>query len=542
MALGRSLVGKLLTLIFLSVIVVAVVNFAVVGELSSAMTDYESVLMKEDIPDERAVTELVVKFKKQVQEWKNVLLRGHDDEQREKYWGRFKNLEAEIQSEAAELLVQRRGQPGASQLQDFLEAHKDMAQGYQAGYDAFVASGYIHTVGDAEVKGIDRAPTKTLEEAAKIIGEVAEQSSNAAVTRATDAVGVAIPLLLMVTVLAVAAGFFALRHFLTTPFKRLQHQLSLFGEGDFSERLHITTRDEFEEISNDVNRVADYVHEMMSHLKNSAKDLDLASKHMTTNADNFAQNTAQSRNHLDATASALELMSSISEKVADNSDASTQAASSADDSAKSGLSVMQQTASDIATLADNMRSASDVVQSLDTESESIGKVLDVIRGIAEQTNLLALNAAIEAARAGELGRGFAVVADEVRELANRTQNSISEIQVSIESLQGDAKKAVSAIEVSRSQTDVCVEQTQTAQQSLLEITKAVSTILHTSEAISESVATQRKSTEETNKHVEQTLSVTESTEFLSQEQNAAAQGLKQDSEKLLGLTSNIKLD
>ena len=101
------------------------------------------------------------------------------------------------------------------------------------------------------------------------------------------------------------------------------------------------------------------------------------------------------------------------------------------DTARASLNILS---SEVESFVESETELSNELSELKTNADEVKNVLNVIKDIAEQTNLLALNAAIEAARAGEHGRGFAVVADEVRKLAERTQKSLTEIDMSVSSI------------------------------------------------------------------------------------------------------------
>jgi len=90
--------------------------------------------------------------------------------------------------------------------------------------------------------------------------------------------------------------------------------------------------------------------------------------------------------------------------------------------------------------------ANNDIRKLSDAVQTIGQVVDLIKGIAGQTNLLALNATIEAARAGDAGKGFAVVASEVKTLANQTAKATEDISRQIAAIQDATRGSVQSIE------------------------------------------------------------------------------------------------
>ena len=234
-------------------------------------------------------------------------------------------------------------------------------------------------------------------------------------------------------------------------------------------------------------------------------------------------------------------MTATVQEVASHAAHAAEAATSARDEAQGGQRVVSANIDAIQRLADEVMQTAELINRLAEDSNAIGTVLDVIRGIAEQTNLLALNAAIEAARAGEQGRGFAVVADEVRTLAQRTQESTSEIQDMIERLQAGARNAVEAMEKGRAGAESSVRQAVTAGESLQAINQAVAAISDMNLQIATAAEEQSAVAEEINRNITTINMVADETAVGAEQTAEASQELARLAMNLQRIVSQFRV-
>lgn len=248
------------------------------------------------------------------------------------------------------------------------------------------------------------------------------------------------------------------------------------GDGDLTKRIEKKSNDELGDVVDWFNQFVDKLHHSISDVVGSIQPLTSLSADLGELTSETLSITGDQNRATEAVSLVVEEMVSSVQAVSSHASSASEAANDADKAAKDGREIVNKTVESINGLAREVERAGEVIRKLETDTENVGTILDVIKGIAEQTNLLALNAAIEAARAGEQGRGFAVVADEVRTLASRTQDSTQEIQKVIEQLQTAARSAVEVMGQSKQRAQTSVEQAAQTGESLTAITERVEAI------------------------------------------------------------------
>ncbi|MGG5275680.1 methyl-accepting chemotaxis protein [Pseudomonas syringae pv. coryli] len=263
---------------------------------------------------------------------------------------------------------------------------------------------------------------------------------------------------------------------ITYPVSQSLNIAERIAKNDLTEVIEPQGHDEVARLMMALKAMQSGLRTTLSSISDSSNQLASTAEEMHAVTEDANKGMQRQNNEVEMAATAVTEMSAAVEEVARNASAASEAATRSNSSAVSGRARVDQTVEAISLMVGSVEVATQEVQGLAVMATDISKVLDVIRAIAEQTNLLALNAAIEAARAGEAGRGFAVVADEVRALAHRTQQSTSEIEQMISSIQKGTGAAVSAMSNTNAQAQKTLDTAHGAGSALVEITESIDNI------------------------------------------------------------------
>lgn len=539
MSLKTSLKAQMLLLIGSSLLAILLIALGCFQFLSHAVQDYRA-LVDGPVRAAQLVEETNLQFKVQVQEWKNVLLRGKQPADLAKYWGQFEDRHRAVQGLLAELMAEP-AMPAAlkQRATQVRDGHQALLAAYSKGRDAFVATGADPVAGDRAVQGIDRALTDQLSQLAEDMSKDARTQATVISARAEQILWLGLTILVVSTLLVACLSLWLVTRRLVAPVTRLIAYVADLSKGKFAERVHNDRQDELGQLAIAANTLRDFLDETFTRLKRNASELDGASSALHQIARQMAAGTEEQFTRTDQVATAMHEMSATAQEVAHHAQEAARAAEDADHSAHQGGEVMQATIEAIDHMRVEIETTASVIRKLENDSGRVGKVLEVIRGIAEQTNLLALNAAIEAARAGEAGRGFAVVADEVRSLAQRTSSSISEINQIIDAVQLGTTDAARAIESGKQRSEQSVEHVNKTGAMLQRITSAIEAIRGMNQQIATAAEEQTAVAEDISRNLTEITTIAVANQQSVQDTEGASGRLHDLSGQLNALTARL---
>lgn len=394
----------------------------------------------------------------------------------------------------------------------------------------------------------------------RLENDLASYESKRAITLAVIAV------IVFILLYALLSFYFSIQ----TQVKSIQHVAKQLATGDLTERIAITSKDEFASISTSLNEMIEEIKRVITNSKTTAESVDYSSKDLfavteeTTKATNHISESVEKVSEIieeqltqakknvqlmDDAAQQLDMIAQAHVHVLDASDATLR-------EVEDGNHNFDNLTKQMNIITQSVTTTSDVIHQLNERSKEIGTILDAIVTIAEQTNLLSLNAAIEAARAGEHGKGFAVVANEVRKLADESSRFTEQIRHIVQGIQQDTTNSVTAMQNVSNETVAgtklihttkdsltrIFEQTKDVSEEIHSVIKSVETVAKEMRLLDDSIHIEADQAEISEDNIQMIVAATEQQLASMEEVTASAHMLSDKALQLKETMENFKTD
>lgn len=408
-----------------------------------------------------------VYFKKQVQAWKDLLLRGQNYDLYNKYYKEFQAEHKNVLDKLQDIeKLMKKNKLDTSLLDKSISTQEIMYNKYLdaiKNYSGGNAESY--KIVDTMVEGMDRVPTDDMD---KLVTQI-QKNSNTAVYNMTNKADkesnknktilitiilISIALILFLAVL-IALTYNGIAKFI----KEMKTLISEVENGNLTVQGNVHSNDELGEITllfnKFISNIRDFfsgTKEMSKSVANSSGEIMSASTNVGSGVDEIAismsdmtKGTAKQSASVNTASAAVSDMVNRLNSISESINSSKEMAASAKEASETGVKTVEYQKNKMEENKQVFENINNTINQLSAQSKKVGEIINVISSIAEQTDLLSLNASIEAARCGEAGKGFAVVADEIKKLAEESSTSVKSVETIINDIQNSINQSVSDI-------------------------------------------------------------------------------------------------
>ncbi|MEC0180338.1 methyl-accepting chemotaxis protein [Paenibacillus peoriae] len=345
-------------------------------------------------------------------------------------------------------------------------------------------------------------------------------------------------IVIAISVLVAAIIIFLMVRSFLIPLRKLQAGTRIVRDGNLTERVNLSSKDEFGDLAQNFDQMTHALHTMVSEVNQTSSRLTSSSlmikesteqttesvQHVAETVMESAENAATSAEASEQTANAVEEMAKGVSTIAESASSIVDSAGQTEHDVAQGSKMISNVRTQMDRILEAVSQTAGLMDELSQLSDDARQMNSAIAAIAKQTNLLSLNASIEASRAGEAGRGFAVVAIEVRKLSEQSKASADSISQIITQMLDLIQRSTATMNGNvRNQVGEGLRISQEAEGAFANIERSTSHIVEQIQSVSAAAEEISASTEEVSATVTHLASLSRSSADSSQTTSAAAQ-------------------